>query len=387
MAEFTKKVEILRALVRTQDQFKKEFGDIEDVPFAEEARSDAPGGVFEGTRIKDIDLQIMGEFKKVFSLGYDRLLKFIEDLDKASPTGEERGKAKEKVLDVYSVLYYVDCLLRGPYAQTLENLRAVQRLPDVFNAAPDVMGINASPADSANSSTPVFAGVAADLPGVTLGKSPSILVKLLQAGKGGAQGIFNSNIGSAVYTDNTVLWGDGGIDKENELRVEQEAEKGRSKLNPAHGNHMVKDREKIDLVKDAVESINKSIEEFLGEKPYQIFLFNRGVNYFNKKINKAESVNESIGRNFDFMLQKFEDTKTKTGKSDGVGQEILKLQETTVDADMFGQPFDSILRRDFRFRTTNNEGENVFKLYSVQGQLGSGDEPKSEPMPLPEENL
>ena len=70
-----------------------------------------------------------------------------------------------------------------------------------------------------------------------------------------------------------------------------------------------------------------------------------------------------------------------------MGQEILKLQETTVDADMFGQPFDSILRRDFRFRTTNNEGENVFKLYSVQGQLGSGDEPKSEPMLLPEENL
>ena len=367
MAEFTKKVEILRALVRTQDQFKKEFGDIKDVPFAAEGE------------IKDIDLQIMGEFKRVYTLGYNQLLKFIEDLDKASPTGKEKGKAEEKVLDVYSVIYYVDCLLRGPYAQTIMAIgEDAGELPDVFNPAPDIMGVNASPPGNSNSSTPVFAGVAADLPGVTLGKSPSILVKLLQAGKGSAQGVFNSNIASAVYTDNTILWGDGGIDKENELRLKQEPEKGRSKLNPAHGNHMVKDREKIDLVKDAVEGINKSIEEFLGEKTYQIFLFNRGVNYFNRKINKAESVNASIGRNFDFMLQKFEDKEDC--EADGVGQEILKLQETTVDADMFGQPFDSIRRREFELRTSNNDGESVFKLYTVQGQLGSGDEPESDPM-------
>ena len=91
MAEFTKKVEILRALVRTKDQFKKEFPDAGDavgfknisyIPFTEVLDNRTT----PATYIRDIDLEIIEEFKKIFSLGYDQLFKFIDELDKASPT-------------------------------------------------------------------------------------------------------------------------------------------------------------------------------------------------------------------------------------------------------------------------------------------------------------
>ena len=379
MAEFTKKVEILRALVRTKDQFKKEFPDAGDavgvknvsyIPFTEVPFNRTT----PATYIRDIDLEIIQEFKKIFSLGFDQLFKFIDELDKASPTGDERGKEEENVLDVYSVLYYVDCLLRGPYAAVI-NARAEEGgLPDVFNAAPDIMGVNAAGADEANSSIPVWGGITADTPEITLGKSPSFLIQLLGGGIANGQGMFNSNVNSAVRTENTLPF----IDKENQLRIDSEEAGGRSKVNPAHGNHMVRDIEKIDLIKQAVEGINKSVEEFLGKKAYQIYLFQKGVNYFLKAVNKAQSVNDSEDRVFDYMLQKFEDKEDCD--ADGVGVEILQLQETKVAADMFGQPFDSVRRREFELKTKNNDGENAFKLYTVEGQLGSGDEPESDPM-------
>ena len=392
MAEFTKKVEILRALVRTKDQFKKEFPDAGDavgfknisyIPFTEVLDNRTT----PATYIRDIDLEIIEEFKKIFSLGFDQLFKFIDELDKASPTGDERGKEEENVLDVYSVLYYVDCLLRGPYAGILKSqpgdiydlTRNLKKgleggLPDVFNAAPDIMGVNAAGADEANSSIPVFGGITADTPEITLGKSPSFLIQLLAGGIVNGQGMFNSNVNSAVRTENTLPF----IDKENQLRIDSEEAGGRSKVNPAHGNHMVRDIEKIDLIKQAVEGINKSVEEFLGKKAYQIYLFQKGVNYFLKAVNKAQSVNDSENRVFDYMLQKFEDKEECD--ADGVGVEILQLQETKVAADMFGQPFDSVRRREFELKTKNNDGENAFKLYTVEGQLGSGDEPESDPM-------
>tara|TARA_R100001129_G_scaffold149911_1_gene111878 strand:- start:547 stop:1731 length:1185 start_codon:yes stop_codon:yes gene_type:complete len=380
MAEFTKKVEILRALVRTKDQFKKEFPDAGDavgfknisyIPFTEWRKWNR---TTPATYIRDIDLEIIEEFKKIFSLGFDQLFKFIDELDKASPTGDERGKEEENVLDVYSVLYYVDCLLRGPYAGVINAQAEEGGLPDVFNAAPDIMGVNAAGADEANSSIPVWGGITADTPEITLGKSPSFLIQLLAGGIVNGQGMFNSNVNSAVRTENTLPF----IDKENQLRIDSEEAGGRSKVNPAHGNHMVRDIEKIDLIKQAVEGINKSVEEFLGKKAYQIYLFQKGVNYFLKAVNKAQSLNDSEDRVFDYMLQKFEDKEECD--ADGVGVEILQLQETKVAADMFGQPFDSVRRREFELKTKNNDGENAFKLYTVEGQLGSGDEPESDPM-------
>ena len=163
------------------------------------------------------------------------------------------------------------------------------------------------------------------------------------------------------------------IDKENTLRIEQEPLFGRSKLNPAHGNHMVKDIEKKELFKQAISPIMKELIEFLGEKGYNIYLFNELINYFNPSINLAISIGNEEKRSFNYMGQRFE----------GEGQdqqEIQTFDKTVVQVDMFGQPFDSVERREFKLNTSNNNGSNSFELYTIKGQLGSGIDVEPEPM-------
>ena len=372
-ASFTKKVEILRALVRTEAQFANEFKlPDKSVPFC-------VSGDY-----KDIDLKLMEEFKKVFSLGTNQLEKFINALNEAAP-GEPGGNDEDK-LDVYSILYYISLLEHGPYeretraitgtdlSESPENITV-----DIFKPTPDIMGVNAD-AMMTNSSTPVFGGVSLDLPGETAGKSPSILLQLLGRAKSNTQGLFNSNTGSAVNSDNTLPF----IDKENPQRRADETNEGRSKVNPAHGNLMVKDIEKIQIHKDAAEGILEEINNYLGDKAFRLYVFKRLVNYFNQQQNRAASVDDELKRTLNYMEQTFPEEEEEDCKKKGAGpEEILKIQETEVGTDMFGQTFDSVKRREFEFNPSGGispSTRNKFKLYTVKGQLGSGIEVKEDPM-------
>ena len=365
---FTKKVEILRALVRTEAQFANEFKlPDKSVPFC-------VGGDY-----KDIDLKLMEEFKKVFSLGTNQLAKFIDALNEAAP--EEPGEEHDDKLDVYSILYYIHLLEHGPYtgatgAITGTSYGVENITVDIFKPTPDIMGVNAD-ASTTNSSTPVFGGVSVDLPGETAGKSPSILLKLLGLAKSNTQWIFNYNTGSAVNSDNTLPF----IDKKNPQRREDEMGEGRSKVNPAHGNLMVKDIEKIQIHKDAAEGILEEINNYLGDKAFRLYVFKKLVNYFNQQQNRAASVNSELKRTLNYMEQTFSEEEEEDCKKKGAGpEEILKIQETEVGTDMFGQTFDSVKRREFELQTKGNNGKNKFKLYTVKGQLGSGIEVKEDPM-------
>lgn len=361
MASFNKKVEVLRALVRTVDQFEYEFG--------EEADKLTP--YLQDIKYKEIDLQMMQEFKKVYSLGFNQLEKFVNELNEAAPTGKEKGKEQQKKIDVYSVIYFIRQLKYGPYGKAKKFLDQIEDI-DIFKPAPDIMG---NVDGESNSSTPVWAPGGLDLSNVTLFKSPTILVKLLGSGIANSQSMFNGNIQSAVVMDNTLPM----IDKQNELRINEEGRDGRSSVNPAHGNHMVKDVEKIVLLKEATLKIYDSVKEFLGDKLNQIYLFNVTVNYFNPDINLAISIGNEERRGFNYMGQRFEEEE-KPEKQNGVGQEILSFDKTHVLVDMFGQTSDSIERREFELNTKNNNGENAFELYTVKGQLGSGIDVKPEPM-------
>ena len=370
---FTKKVEILRALVRTEAQFANEFKlPDKSVPFC-------VGGDY-----KDIDLKLMEEFKKVFSLGTNQLAKFIDALNEAAPG--EPGEKDEDKLDVYSILYYISLLEHGPYEGATRSITGtgLRESPenitvDIFKPTPDIMGVNAD-ASTTNSSTPVFGGVSLDLPGETAGKSPSILLKLLGLAKSNTQWIFNYNTGSAVNSDNTLPF----IDKKNPQRREDEMGEGRSKVNPAHGNLMVKDIEKIQIHKDAAEGILEEINNYLGDKAFRLYVFKKLVNYFNQQQNRAASVNSELKRTLNYMEQTFIEEEEEDCKKKGAGpEEILKIQETEVGTDMFGQTFDSVKRREFEFNPSGDispSTRNKFKLYTVKGQLGSGKEVKEDPM-------
>ena len=372
-AQFTKKVEILRALVRTEGQFKNEFPGLKEVPFAENGK------------IKKIDLRLMTEFKKIFSLGTSQLEKFVELLNEHAPDPDTKANDPQK-LDVYSVLYYKTLLERSPYAGTLgqiveENDEEGGSGIECFKPAPDIMGVNATGPTASNSSVPVFGGISQDISTDTLRKAPAFIVSLLISGKSATQGVFNSNIGSAVYNDNTLP----NIDKQNQQRVEDEKGEGRSKVNPAHGNLMVKDIEKIQIQEDVEEDIIEEIKTYLEDKAFTIYVFNKMINYFNPKQNRAESVNDSVERTMSFMKQVFEKDKEQ-GDTGGCGakqdKEKLEIDTTKVSTDAFGQTFDSVERREFELKISgdNPDQTNEYKLYTVEGQLGSGVEIKEDPM-------
>jgi len=84
------------------------------------------------------------------------------------------------------------------------------------------------------------------------------------------------------------------------------------------------------------------------------------------------------------MEQTFSEEEEEDCKKKGAGpEEILKIQETEVGTDMFGQTFDSVKRREFEFNPSGDispSTRNKFKLYTIKGQLGSGIEVKEDPM-------
>lgn len=381
---FTKKVEILRALLITAKQYNQEYvasGGISEAKF-NLTPFIGMGAINQtrlttGSEVKPIDREMMESFKKLFQLGKDNAEKFTDDLNDAFEEGEG-------ALDAYSVLYYLSQWRTTP----VSNYKSLKSddYNKVWTAGPDIMGVNAN-ATPTNSSTPVFKGVAADVPDVTLNKCPSILIKLLATGKGSSQGLFSSNISSAV-TENTLPF----IDKRNDQRIEQEPDLGWNKVNPVHGNLMVKDIEKNEIMKGS--AVLREIENYLGDKPFRLYLFRKFVNYFNHDSNKADSFGDYVVREISYMSQTFEDVPKGMPDSpeneNGTGTEILEKKEAKVATDMFGHTFDSAAdetadipgRRSFELHTSGGDGPNrkQFKLYTVKGELGSGVEVKKDPM-------
>jgi hypothetical protein len=170
------------------------------------------------------------------------------------------------------------------------------------------------------------------------------------------------------------------IDKKNTERVQEEMADGRNKVNPVHGNLMVKDIEKIEIHKNAEEGIIEQINNYLGDAAFRLFLFRKLINFFNKDQNLAQSTGAAINRKVDYMSQEFEEPKEEDEECSPGTPEILKKKTEDVETDMFGRTFDSVERREFELKTKGANGENLFKLYTIKGQLGSGIDVKPEPM-------
>ena len=88
------------------------------------------------------------------------------------------------------------------------------------------------------------------------------------------------------------------------------------------------------------------------------------------------SQNESISRVLEYMVRKFDD-KDK----DNPGKETISTETISKETDLFGNAFTSEERMAFELRVPDHRGpgkEGTFKLYTVDGQLGSG---KGDPNP------
>ena len=189
---------------------------------------------------------------------------------------------------------------------------------------------------------------------------------LLQENSQNVQGVFNTVTDTLVSVDNTKPQ----IDKRPKRRKEDENRDGHNHQPYAHGNVNVKDVETFIRLKEIHKGIMEKVEKFLGEEAWKLCVFKKVINYFDPGQNKASSTNETISRVLEYMVKKFEKDKN------GVEKETITTEKAAKETDLFGNAFNTEERMKFALKTDKGE----FKLYTVDGQLGSGKNPTASPL-------
>ena len=404
------KVELLRALERTVGQFDQLIG----WPFTGQVPgnnkpglpcSDAPG------QYTETDKNFLEDFKQIFHLGSDHLERFINNLINA---GED--------LDPESLLYYIDQLFNGPFEG-----KAAEALGEKnFKNAPDIMGVIGDHGITLgilqgvarpNSSIPVGAGwVPTNAAALTHNKCPEFIKALLSENTTNVQGVYDNSsqqlrvgeIGmpqidkfiqyridneSVTFIRNVANpqqgqlqplqvhlaggpevppgWGteEGQLGNDKGLYVELRDLQHDGQDHRAHGNIGVKDVEFYNTLVRIGPQILDVVSDFLGAADWNLCVFKKTINYFDPTKNTAVSQNESISRVLEYMVRKF----------DVNNKETVNIETVSKETDLFGNAFVSDDRMKFLLDIPDHKGpgaDGAFKLYTVQGQLGSGKDPK-----------
>jgi len=196
MSVIDNKVEILRCLERTKEQFEVQYQKNCD------GRSNQ-----KYPEYSDADKEFMEEYKKVYELGITQLQSFVNKLD------EEGGE-----IDDYSLLYYMTQLSNGPYAEQFDTFsqNKVEQAGgnSIFNKAPDSLGSLANSVQT-NASVPVFRSESLNTGASLFNKSPIFMQDILGEAARGTADVFNFNFESSIFNDNTLPY----IDKYPKARA------------------------------------------------------------------------------------------------------------------------------------------------------------------------
>ena len=334
--EITKKVELLRALLRTKDQ----FDELIDTGANDE--------------FTDKDKEFMEEFKKIYYSGLEQLEKFINKID-------EEGTE----ISIESIEYYKSILFNGPLAGNTLLLAKPQgeEIKNFFKDTTDDLGTNGNTAAD-NNSIPIWSTdvVAFNNTVASNNKTTKFINDLIATAT--KQTAMTTSIASEYLhnTDNTKPF----IDKRQSERVTLEGEDGFN--TEAHGCYSVKDVEFRKVAEEISEDIFDKVEEYLGESDFAVFTFKKLSSYFGDD-NKAKSLNGKIKRKLQFMQRSYDEK----------GVEEIKIKDTTIETDLIGNQFDSPDRRGFTFKIKGDK-DKVFNPNTIEGQLGSGDEVKEDPI-------
>tara|TARA_R100001594_G_scaffold14326_5_gene30436 strand:- start:1129 stop:2454 length:1326 start_codon:yes stop_codon:yes gene_type:complete len=417
-----KKVELLRPLEKTVGQFDALIGwPFQDQPGKGNSKDPAKlpcSGADD--QYTDADKNFLEDFKKIFHLGSDQADTFITNL---SDSGDD--------LDPESVLYYVNQLLNGPFAPLANAARGEGRAN--FKEAPDIMGVigdhsitlgilrgEARP----NSSAPVGGSWApTNAAALTYNKCPEFIKTLLGENTANVQGIYNSSsqalrVGEIIMPqiDKLVQY---RVSNENVVFVRDPADPQAGRLQPdahvvedpeappgwgtedgdgllqyfglypelrvlqhdgqnhrTHGNIGVKDVEFYNTLIRVGPEILSAVDDFIGRDDWNLCVFRKSINYFNPNKNKAVSENQAISRVLEYIVREF-----GVADRENTGEETITTETTFKETDLFGNAFVSDERMKFELKIPDHKGQGddaTFKLYTVEGQLGSG---KGEPDP------
>ena len=310
MTRINNKVEILRALERTEEQFddlieKNCKGELQD-PITV-VTPNSSGGVdrsaqptVQGHTFSKADKEFLEAFKKIYQLGLFQLEDFIRRL-----------MAGNQMLDEYSILYYIQQLYNGPYAKDAKKFAKFQ---GIFQLCPDILGI-ISTVNRSNSSTPVFTGLAVNASIGIFDKCPGFMQRELNDIVRTTTRVFNYNFQSSIIDDNTLPY----IDKFPGERVQREEISGYTY--GAVGNYMLKDVKFFNVIKNITQSIIDIVRVFLGSDAFRLLQFKKNINYFNAEQNVSSTSNNSISRLLVFMDQ----VTSETGNTE-LKEKCVELQ-------------------------------------------------------------
>ena len=372
MARINNKVELLRALETTVEQFdalieKNCKGELQDpviVVTPKTSGGGVAGGVnrsveptVQGQTFSKEDKEFLEEFKQLYQRGIFQLQDFIKKLMTAS-----------QMLDQYTLEYYIRQLKNGPYAKFVKEFSKYQ---GIFQAIPDCLGIIGTVSRS-NSSTPVFDGVAAAVNINILDKSPSFIQREMNSIVRTTTEVFNHNFQSSIFGDNTLPY----IDKRPRARALLEGRTGPAAVSYAStavANYMLKDVKSFNVITGVAQRILDLIKAFLGSDAFRLLQFKKDANPFSAEQNVSSTSNDSIPR----LLMSTVQVTSETGDRE-LKESCIEVQTgLTGNVVVNNVPVNDV-------SLSLNQSLDGSPLYTVEGRLGSrGGEPDDTVVPPP----
>jgi hypothetical protein len=302
------KIEILRAVCFTKDDIKN----YDNLPF----------------EFRDIEIEFMEEFKKIYELGLNQLERFIIKLD-------NQGSQ----LEPQDVQYYVKQLLNGPYSSYAAELARGRKY---FTPTPDNIGILRNN-ETTGSSTSLYIDdqYPVEVPSDLLNKTPLSIQNMIKVSTETVEVMFRSSLFTSIAYDNTLPI----VDKKNQTRYSEE--RNGAWLQKAHGNFNVKDafyRTKMEPVRSEIADI---VRGDLGDEQFRIYEDKKQFSPFNPYSNSDYSAN--------FVMDKKLTTGDKT---------------QTIKEDIFGNVIDD---RNTQITINKNSTNKEFLPNTVSGQLSFSD--------------
>ena len=195
MPRINNKIEVLRSLERTKEQF--------EVQYRENCDGTENGAYPE---FSDADLEFMESFQKIYQLGITQLQNFVNDLDERSDE-----------IDEYSILYYISQLSNGPYANYFRQFTANRGPQSIYAPSNDQQAATTHSIKS-NSTVPVFRSNSSNAGLGIFNKSTGFIQNILREANTQTSRIFDFNFQSSIYDDNTLPF----IDKAPTARANAE---------------------------------------------------------------------------------------------------------------------------------------------------------------------
>mgnify|MGYP003114759947 FL=1 len=334
--EINKRVEILRSLLRTKEQFDELFDEELVKAFS------------------DKDKEFMEEFKKIYHIGVSQLEKFINKID-------EEGNE----ISIESIQYYKSLLFTGPLAANAISLaRPPEEAKKFFKINSDIFGTNGNLARS-DTTVPLFkdGGEAFNNSLVTSNKSTAFINGLINIATKKTAEVVNETSLHLTDIDNTLPF----IDKKQPERKQKEQVDGFD--TESHGCYGVADVEFFKVVEEISDDIFEKVKEYLGEEDFEVYKFLRLINYFDSEKNKAKAIRAAVKKKLVYMTRSYTEE----------GIEEIEIKDTILETDLIGNQFESDKRREFTFKIQGDD-DKIFTVNTVEGQLGSGEEVKEEPI-------